>query len=680
LSVVSTDGYSGRLELTWTNKDKRLLAYEDGSYAWVSPADYRVAEVRLLDDAGTVGETNGPRNRARDNLLIRGDALNALASLTGLPEFAGELVGKVTLAYLDPPFNTQQSFLQYDDALEHSVWLTMMRDRIRLIKELLAADGSIWVHLDHVESHRCRAVLDEEFGSNNFVADVAWEKAVTPRNNTGTMTVSQDTILVYRKSDAWALNRLPRRALSDSRHKSPDGDPIPWRDNPTDAPGASSHQGMVYAIQHPITGDLMYTKVGRCWGREQSWFLEQMSEYAPYELRQIDDAERRAKICGTTPDKVREGVQAIMLAVPLAEAAVAAQARYDAGSWPTIYLTRKARGGIQFKAHQTDIGRVPATLWPASEVGANIEGKAEIQDMFPGVTPFETPKPERLLERVIEIASHPGDIVLDCFAGSGTTAAVAHKMGRRWVTIERERNTIDTFTAPRLGKVVDGSDQGGISRLHERVADVGLPDGVSPEDAAQFTSLLGKFKDVLLKEPDDTEIDERTDHEREWHEQVEAVTRQLRGASKTRKVSKQRWDGGGGFRILDVASSMFEDDDGTVVVAEWASNGKLAEATAAQLGFIYEEGSPFVGRKGKSRLAVVDGLVNPDVARLLVDALGEDERLTLCGTAVAPATSAALREMRRGSVVRKIPASILAEYRRPRWQATARQRSTESAL
>ncbi len=120
--------HQGRLELTWTNKHLRLLAHEDGRYEWVSPSDYRVAEVRLLDDVTTVGEVS--RDRAQDNLLIRGDALNALRSLARLPEFASEYLGKVKLAYLDPPFNTQQSFLHYDDALEHSVWLTMMRDRL----------------------------------------------------------------------------------------------------------------------------------------------------------------------------------------------------------------------------------------------------------------------------------------------------------------------------------------------------------------------------------------------------------------------------------------------------------------------------------------------------------------------------------------------------------------------
>lgn len=140
--------YEGRLELTWTNKSERLLAHEDGSYEWVSPSDYRVAEVRLLHEAGTVGEVHADRSRANDNLLIRGDALNALTSLTRLPEFERDYVGKVKLAYIDPPFNTQQSFLQYDDALEHSVWLTMMRDRLLLIRMLLSPEGSVLVHCD----------------------------------------------------------------------------------------------------------------------------------------------------------------------------------------------------------------------------------------------------------------------------------------------------------------------------------------------------------------------------------------------------------------------------------------------------------------------------------------------------------------------------------------------------
>jgi adenine-specific DNA-methyltransferase len=165
--------YEGRLELTWTNKPLRLLADEDGRYQWVPTSDYRVAEVRLLHDAETVGQ--GSADRVADNLVIRGDALNALTSLARLPEFSPSYLGRVKLAYLDPPFNTQQSFLHYDDALEHSVWLTMMRDRLLQVRELLADDGSVWVHCDDSEQHRLRCVMDEIFGPAAFVATVVWQ-------------------------------------------------------------------------------------------------------------------------------------------------------------------------------------------------------------------------------------------------------------------------------------------------------------------------------------------------------------------------------------------------------------------------------------------------------------------------------------------------------------------------
>ncbi|MEX1164770.1 MAG: DNA methyltransferase, partial [Nitriliruptor sp.] len=156
------DGPAGRLELTWTNKHLRLIDRLDGGYDWVDPADRRVAEVRLLRDRATVGEMGALR--ADDNLVVQGDALAALRALTELPEFAPEYVCKVRLIYVDPPFNTGQSFTHYEDALEHSVWLTMFRDRLLQLKKLLSPDGSIWVHLDDTEVHRARCVMDEVFG------------------------------------------------------------------------------------------------------------------------------------------------------------------------------------------------------------------------------------------------------------------------------------------------------------------------------------------------------------------------------------------------------------------------------------------------------------------------------------------------------------------------------------
>src|SRR5581483_3292469 len=231
--------------------------------------------------------------------------------------------------------------------------------------------------------------------------------------------------------------------------------------------------------------------------------------------------------------------------------------------------------------NEVEQGLVPVSLWLKDDVGNTAEAKQEVVELFPGVTPFDTPKPERLMQRIIHIGSNPGDIVLDCFAGSGTTAAVAHKMGRRWVTVEAKQEIVDTFTLPRLEKVVAGDDPGGVTE-------------------------------------------------------------------------QTGWQGGGGFRVLEVAPSMFAEVQGRVWLADWATDRALAEATAAQLGYEYEPDPPFAGRKGRARLAVVDGLVNEDVVELLVGALPEGERLVLCGTAVDPAATELLRTLRSGSRTRKI--------------------------
>ena len=218
---------------------------------------------------------------------------------------------------------------------------------------------------------------------------------------------------------------------------------------------------------------------------------------------------------------------------------------------------------------------------------------------------YATQKPEKLLQRIIAASSNEGDIVLDCFLGSGTTASVAHKMGRRWVGIERSRESIEGHTVPRLTSVVDGTDRGGIS----------------PE---------------------------------------------------------REWEGGGGFRVLRVALSMFEADAGMVFLSDAMTNGRLAEATAAQLGFDYEPEPPFVGRKGRARLAVVDGVANEGVVKLLVVALAEGERVVVCGTGIDPDARALLKELAPGSTLRKIPAALLDRYRASEAAArAARARATE---
>ncbi len=541
--------YRGRLELTWTNKHERLLAREDGSYAWVPPADYRVAEVRLLRDAGTTGETHPDAERAQDNLLIRGDALHALTSLNALPEFAAEYRGKVRLVYLDPPFNTQQAFAQYDDALEHSVWLTMMRDRLVQLKKLLAPDGSIWVHLDDAEMAYCRVMMDELFGRENFVATIVWEKADTLRNDARQFSVSHDYLLVYGRELGWQTIRLPRTDEMNAVYRNPDDDPRgPWLASTLISPS------------YRASGD--------------------------FEIMTPGGAKHRA------PNGTSWRVPRATFDQLLAD--------------DRIWFGKDGRGTPQRKLFLTEAGgRVPDTVWAVKEVGGNRQSKAEIKKLFPDEIPFATPKPERLMERIVHIASNPGDIVLDCFAGSGTTAAVAHKLGRRFVAVEWSRETIETFTGPRLEKVVAGEDPGGV------------------------TENVG-------------------------------------------------WEGGGGFRVLDVAPSMFDEDAGQVVLAEWALGTALAEATAAQLGFAYgPDALPFCGRKGRTRLAVVDGLVNEGVVRLLAAELEDDERLTVCGTMVDPAARDVLSELRPGSSLRKVPESILADYRLGHlwWDGHPRQQS-----
>ncbi len=529
--------YSGRLELTWTNKHLRLLAHEDENrkppYEWVPNGDYRVSEVRLLHEHETVGEVRGERSRAKDNLLIQGDALCALTSLLELPEFSREYAGKVKLVYIDPPFNTGQTFAQYDDGLEHSVWLTMLRDRLLQVRQLLSPDGSVWLHLDDGESHRARCVLDEVFGADKFVATVIWQKKYSRENRTAIGAV-HDYIHVYApmgKEWKTVRNRITRPRAAN--YRNPNNDPRGlWRPVPMTAQGFRKNQ--MYEIVSP-GGKVHTPPKGRCWSVLETSFKELLNEGRIY----------FGKDGNAQPNTIR-------------------------------YLDE-------------DEGLVPWTWWPHEEVGNTDESKKEMLGLFPDREAFATPKPEHLMERIIHIATNPGDVVVDCFLGSATTVAVAHKMNRRWVGVERSSENIAEFALPRLRSVVSGDDDGGVSQ-------------------------------------------------------------------------PQGWRGGGGFRVLDVAPSMFDEDEGLVVLADWATNGLLGEACAAQLGYEYCNEPPFCGRKGRVRLAVVDGLVSTDVAKVLVQTLGKGERVTVCGTSYDPEARTVLKEICPGSTLRKIPSSILSDY------------------
>ena len=396
-------------------------------------------------------------------------------------------------------------------------------------------------------------MMDEVFGADCYVSQVIWRSSDNSNNDAKKFSNDHNTILIYAKTAEWTSNRLTATPGQVPHYSNPDGDPRgSWFDgNPVNSP--NPRKNLMYTVTSPQGVEISPPPNGWRWSRE------------------------------TMEEKIKSG-----------------EIRFTANGT-----------GIRRRTYLADHSGLPASsLWvDLAETGHNRQAKAEIKRLFPGTRTadlFATPKPERLLRKILRVATAPGDIILDCFLGSGTTAAVAHKMGRRWVGIEREQATIETYARPRLMKIVAGDDPGGITR------DVG-------------------------------------------------------------------WEGGGGFRVLEVAPSMFDVIEEQVFLSGWATNGKLAEATAAQMGYEYASEPPFAGRRGRSRLAVVDGLVNEDVVRLLIGALAEDERLLVCGTAVDPAAQAVLREVRSGSSARKIPQSILQEYRQAtRWDLPISRESEEN--
>ncbi|MDP2712556.1 MAG: site-specific DNA-methyltransferase [Solirubrobacteraceae bacterium] len=589
--------HAGRLELTWTDKDKALLSAGDGryDYTFVDRADPRVREVRLLHEVDRV-EAPIPEERpddlpepTRENLLITGDAMHVLDALSKTPEWAQKYVGKVKLVYIDPPFNTGQAFPQYEDNIEHSIWLTMLRDRLRQIKPLLASDGSVWVHLDDAEVHRCRAVMDEELGESNFIATIVWQKAYSPKNSAKYLSVDHDYILVYAKSaDAWRPNDLGRSASMDAAYGNPDKDPRgPWK--PGDLLANKPYSLGRYPITTPSGRELDGPPPGRYW------------RVSATKLREMD-----------ADGRIYWGA--------------------DGSNVPAV------------KRFLSDVrGAVPRTMWFYSDVGHNQTAKNEIQSLFPGIDPFATPKPERLLHRIIHVATHPNDVVLDCFAGSGTTAAVAHKMGRRWITSELIADTASAFAKPRLTRVVDGDDPGGITKSTERVAatDAGLPE-MTPAEAQEFGRLLGK----VAKDRDDLDP---------------ATVRALRAATRTRDETTVTWHGGGGFTHLAVGPSMYDvdEDDGDVYLSTAATNGPWSQAVAAQLRFTLTPDHPvFCGARGRQRLAVIDGVADEIVVGTVVEHLGPKERAVIVAKVVLPEAESRLAQSAPGSRIKKAPRDL----------------------
>ncbi len=353
---------------------------------------------RLLEEASDLSAGDTDTG----NMLIQGDNLDALKAL--LPFYAGQ----VKCIYIDPPYNTRSAFEHYDDNLEHSTWLAMIWPRLELLRELLTEDGSIWVSIDDNEVHYLKVIMDEVFGRRNFVANVVWQKRTSP-DFRAVLGDGHENVLVCSKNASLfreKANLLPLSENQKKEYKNPDNDPRgPWVSRDFSAQGYRPNQ--MYKIVTP-GGAEYYPPEGSCWKNVEDVFLNQ----------------------------VEEG---------------------------RFWFGKDGKGVPRRKNYLSEArGRQSWTWWPNEEVGHNQEAKKEVNTLFGAANTFDTPKPERLIQRILHIATNPGDLVLDSFLGSGTTAAVAHKMGRRYIGIEMGEHAV-SHCVPRLQKVIEG-EQGGISK------------------------------------------------------------------------------------------------------------------------------------------------------------------------------------------------------------------------
>lgn len=380
-----------KLELTWIGKEKRpqlepRILLEDPLRSYHAKQRFSDADIF-------------------DNRLIFGDNLLALKALE--QEFAG----KVKCVFIDPPYNTGSAFTHYDDGVEHSIWLGLIRDRLEIIRRLLSDDGSLWITIDDNEAHYLKVICDEIFGRSNFLCDISWEKRYSPPPDTKDFGYVHDHILVYRKGPNFRRNLLPLTEDQSGRYKNPDKDSRgPWKAmDYTCRYSADERPNLFYPITQPNTGEEIWPKRTRVWAMSR-------------EVHQKNEKEKRI--------------------------------------WWGAKGTNSVPAMKNFFS-EINQGMMPMSLWKHTLAGHNQEAAKEMLGLY-GDDVFSTPKPERLLQTALHVATRPGDLVLDSFAGSGTTGAVAHKMGRRWIMVELGEHC-HTHIIPRLQKVIDGEDPGGVT-------------------------------------------------------------------------------------------------------------------------------------------------------------------------------------------------------------------------
>ena len=379
-----------KLELTWIGKENRpklepRILLEDPGKSY--HAKHRVTNKDIFD-----------------NRLIFGDNLLALKTLEA------EYAGKVRCVFIDPPYNTGSAFTHYDDGVEHSIWLSLMRDRLEIIRRLLSDDGSLWITVDDNEAHYLKVMSDEIFGRVNFVGNVVWQKKYTVANDSKWLAENHDHVLIYATNkEIWRPYRLVRTSQMDERYRNPDNHPKGvWKATPLYAKRTGSEKEQAFSFRF---------KNGVVWTPPRGT----SPRFPADTLRQLDEG-----------NEIWFGA--------------------DGAANPS----RKT-----FLSELKIAGPPAATIWLHTEAGNNHEAREEVKAINPEDS-FATPKPEKLIRRVLDLATKPGDLVLDSFAGSGTTGAVAHKMGRRWIMVELGEHC-HTHIIPRLKKVIDGEDKGGIT-------------------------------------------------------------------------------------------------------------------------------------------------------------------------------------------------------------------------
>lgn len=412
-----------------------------------------------------------------ENMIIHGDNLAALKAL--LPQYEG----RIDCIYIDPPYNTGEERWVYNDNVSdpqllkwlgevvgklgedfsrHDKWLCMMYPRLALMRQLLSPKGAIFISNDDNEQSRLKLVCDAIFGENCFVGNIIWQKTYSPRNDSDGIPTATDYITVYGKKPGWKPKRLERTEDMDESYKNPDNDIDLWTSSDASAAGAADHQSMVYGIQHPITGVMMYPTNGRHWVLSQQEVFEIMNQWCEFEFKDLDDAIERARVCDLSPQDVRPGVLGIVLKKSLQESQQEAKKVYERGQWPKFYFTRNGQGGIRKKTYITNVdGKLITNLWMYSEVGHTDGAKKELKRIFEGRCPFDTPKPSTLIERILQIATDDDSIVLDAFAGSGTTAHAVLSQNkqdhgsRKFILIEL-MDYADSTTAERVKRVITG--------------------------------------------------------------------------------------------------------------------------------------------------------------------------------------------------------------------------------